>query len=56
MHSKSNNVEFMIYCNADKVMEEFLEISFNRQQIGLETSMFAILFLILFIYCFTNVI
>ena len=56
MHSKSNNVEFMIYCNADKVMEEFLEISFNRQQIGLETSMFAILFLVLLIYCITNVI
>ena len=34
-------------------MEEFLEIIFNRQQIGLETSMFAILFLILFIYCIT---
>ena len=39
MHSKSNNIEFMTYDNADEVFGELLESLFNRYQIRLETSM-----------------
>ena len=39
MHSKRDNIEFMIYDNADKVIEELLELILNRYQNGLETSM-----------------
>ena len=38
MHSKSYNVEFMIYDNADEVIETLFE-SLSRYQIGLEVSM-----------------
>ena len=37
MHSKSNNIEFMIYDNADEVTRELFELLLNRYQIGLET-------------------
>ena len=37
MHSKINNIEFMIYDNTDKVIEELFESLLNRYQIGLET-------------------
>ena len=38
MHSKSNNIEFMIYNNTDEVIQEHLKSVLNRYQIGLETS------------------
>ena len=38
MHSKSHKIEFMIYDNADEVIEEHFELLFNRYRIGLETS------------------
>ena len=38
MHSKSNNLDFMIYNNADEVIQEYFESFLNRYQIGLETS------------------
>ena len=37
MHSKSDNIECMIYDNADAVIEELFE-SLNRYQIGLRRS------------------
>ena len=39
IHSKSDNIEFMIYNNADEIIEEFFESLLNRYQIGLRTSM-----------------
>ena len=39
MHSNSENTEFMIYDNADEVIEELFKSFLNRYQIGLETSM-----------------
>ena len=39
MYSKSSNIEFMTYDNADEVFGELLESLFNRYQIRLETSM-----------------
>ena len=38
MHSKSHKIKFMIYDNADEVIEEHFELLFNRYRIGLETS------------------
>ena len=38
MHSKSDNIEFMIYDKAYEVIEELFESLLNRCQIGLETS------------------
>ena len=38
MHSKSHKMKFMIYDNADEVIEEHFELLFNRYRIGLETS------------------
>ena len=38
MHLKSNDIEFMIYDNADEVIGEHFESFINRYQIGLETS------------------
>ena len=35
--SKSDNIEFIIYGNADEVTEELFEPLLNRYQIGLET-------------------
>ena len=39
MHSKSDNIEFMIYDNADKDTKDLFESLLNKYQIGLETSM-----------------
>ena len=39
MHSNSDNEEFMIYDNSEKVIEEIFESLLNRYQIGLERSM-----------------
>ena len=39
MHSKSNNIEFMLYDNATEVVNEHFEWLLSRYQIGLETSM-----------------
>ena len=39
MHSKSDKIEFIIYDNADEVIEEAFEYVLNRYQIGLETSL-----------------
>ena len=38
MHSKSDKMEFMIYVNADEVIEKLFESFFSRYQIGLGTS------------------
>ena len=38
MHSNSNKTEFMIYENADEVVEELFESLLDIYQIGLETS------------------
>ena len=39
MHSKSDNIEIMIYDKADEVTEELFELTLSRDQIGVETSM-----------------
>ena len=39
MHSKSNNIEFMIYENADGTIEEHFESPLSRYQIATEISM-----------------
>ena len=39
MHSKSDNIEIMIYDKADEVMEERFELIRSRYQIRPETSM-----------------
>ena len=39
MHSKIDNIEFMIYDNADKDTKELFESLLNKYQIELETSM-----------------
>ena len=39
MHSKSNNIEFMLYDNANEVVNEIFQSFLSRYQIGLETSM-----------------
>ena len=38
MHSKSDNIEFMIYDNTYEVIKELLKSFLNRCQIGLEIS------------------
>ena len=49
IHSKSDNILFMIYDNADEVIEELFESLLNRYQSRLETLMIVILFLTVFI-------
>ena len=39
MHSKSDNIEFKLYDNANEVVNELLESLLSRYRIGLETSM-----------------
>ena len=39
MHSKSDNIEIMIFDKADKVIEELFQPLLKRYQIGLETSL-----------------
>ena len=39
MHSKSNNIEVMLYDNANEVVNEVFESLLSWYQIGLETSM-----------------
>ena len=39
MHSKSDNIEVMVYDKADKVIQECFESPLSRYQIGLNTSM-----------------
>ena len=39
MHSKSDNIEFKLYDNANEVVNEVLESLLSRYRIGLETSM-----------------
>ena len=39
MHSKSDNIEFMICENTEKVIEKLFKSLLNRYKIGLETSM-----------------
>ena len=39
MHSKSNNIEFTNYNNADEVIRKLFESLLNRYQTGLETTM-----------------
>ena len=57
MHSKSDNMEFMICHNSHEVIEETFESFLNGYQIRLETSMRGSDFsLIVLIYFITNVI
>ena len=37
MHSRSHNIEFMSYDNANEVVNELFESLLSRHQIGLET-------------------
>ena len=39
MHSKSDNMEFMPYGNANEVVDKLFESLLSRYQTGLETSM-----------------
>ena len=39
MHSKSDNIKFVLYDNANEVVNELFESLLSRYQIGLETSM-----------------
>ena len=39
MHSKSDNIEVMIYDNTNEAIEKNFELLLSRYQIGLETSM-----------------
>ena len=39
MHSKSDNIKFMPYHNANEVVNELFESLLSRYQIGLETPM-----------------
>ena len=39
MYSKSDNIEFMLYDNANEFVNELFESLLSRYQIGLETSM-----------------
>ena len=39
MHSKSNNIEFMSYDNANEVVNKVFESLLSRYQIDLERSM-----------------
>ena len=39
MHSNSDNTEFMLYDNANEVVNELFESLLSRYQIGLKTSM-----------------
>ena len=39
MHSKSDNMTFMTYDNANDVADEFFESLLSREQISLEKSM-----------------
>ena len=57
MHSKSDNIEFMPYDNANKFVNELFESLLSRYQIGLETSMRerVILFSIQFDCCIIDV-
>ena len=38
-HSKSDNIEFILYDNTNEVVNELFESLLSRYQIGLETSM-----------------
>ena len=38
MHSKSGNIEFMLYDNANEIVHKFFESRLSRYQIDLETS------------------
>ena len=39
MHSKSDNIEIMIYDNPDEIIEEPFELLFSRYQVGFKTQM-----------------
>ena len=39
MHSKKENIEFIVYVNTDQVIEKLFQSLLSRYQIGLETSM-----------------
>ena len=55
-HSKSDNVEFMLYNDVNEVFNELFESLLSRYKIALETSMRGvILFLIQFNCCIINV-
>ena len=38
MNSKSGNIEFMLYDNANEIVHKFFESRLSRYQIDLETS------------------
>ena len=57
MHSKSDNIEFMIHDKADKVMKAIFESLLNRYKVGLKHQWkIVILSLVMLICCIENVI
>ena len=57
MHSKSDNIEIVIYDKANKAIEKLFELLLNRYQIELQISVkVAIISLIALTCCITNVI
>ena len=58
IHSKTDNIKFMIYDKADKVIEDFFQSLLSRYHIRLETSMRGSDFIciLLLIYCIANAI
>ena len=58
MHSKSDNIEIIIYGKPEEVVEEFFESFIHRYQSNLQESMKGSDFVsfIMFIYCIVNVI
>ena len=58
IHSKTDNIKFMIYDKSDKVIEELFQSLLSRYHIRLETSMRGSDFIciLLLIYCITNAI
>ena len=58
IHSKTDNIKFMIYDKADKVIGELFQSLLSRYHIRLETSMRGSDFIciLLLIYCITNAI
>ena len=54
MHSKNDNVEFMIYDSAEEVIEELFESLLNTYQFRLQTSMRGSNFMLDFAYFLYN--
>ena len=58
MHSKSDRIDVMNHDKGDEVIEERFQSLLSGEEIGLETSIKVYVFfffLIVFIYCITNI-